>query len=122
MNPQHKKMNTPVTLSDDAAKQINQLIDTQAGGAVAIRLGIRKRGCSGMSYTMDFVDEDAAAGDAGDKIEKNGATLYVDPAAVMFLFGTEIDYREDDLQSGFVFNNPNEAGRCGCGESFHTDD
>ena len=114
-------MNTPVTLSDMAAKQINQLIDDQGDGAVAIRLGIRKRGCSGMSYTMDFIDETATA-DAGDKIEKNGATLYVDPAAIMFLFGTEIDYQDGDLQSGFVFNNPNEAGRCGCGESFHTDD
>jgi iron-sulfur cluster assembly protein len=114
-------MNTPVTLSDKAAEQINRLVNDQGDDAHAIRLGIRKRGCSGMSYTMDFVNADQA-GEAGDRIEKNGATLYVDPAAVMFLFGTEIDYQEDDLQSGFVFNNPNEAGRCGCGESFHTDD
>ena len=81
-----------------------------------IRIGVRSKGCSGMSYTVEFADEKSPY---DETVEDKGVTVFIDPKATMFILGTEMDYVEEQMKSGFVFRNPNEKGRCGCGESFH---
>jgi iron-sulfur cluster assembly protein len=102
-------------LTPAAVGRVRQLLDTQGDGAPGIRVGVRSTGCSGMSYTIDFARE---IKDGDEVVEAEGVKVVVDPAAVMFLIGTEMDFVQDNLGSAFKFNNPNEAGRCGCGESF----
>jgi iron-sulfur cluster assembly protein len=104
-----------MTLSEAAAARLQSLY---AGGQEGkfLRISVNTRGCSGMSYQMDWVD-DAAATD--EKVMSNGLTVLVDRKATLFLIGTVMDYQEDKLTRGFTFENPNEKGRCGCGESFH---
>lgn len=103
---------TPVTMTDTAVRQISKLM--AAKGHFGLRIGLKKGGCAGMEYVMDYVDE----ADANDEvIEKDGARVLIAPAAQMFLFGTEIDYETGLLESGFRFRNPNVAEACGCGES-----
>ncbi len=105
-----------MTLTDAAAKHIHQLMDKRDQPSVGLRLGVRTGGCSGMAYTMEF----AAEKDPLDEmVEDKGVTVLIDSKALMYLIGSEMDYVEDKMQSGFVFNNPNEKGRCGCGESSH---
>jgi iron-sulfur cluster assembly protein len=99
-----------------AAERVKHLMSTRDGPAAGLRIGVRTGGCSGMAYSMDFASEKEPL---DETVEEKGVTLFVDSKALMFLIGTEMDYVEDKLQSGFVFNNPNEKGRCGCGESFH---
>jgi iron-sulfur cluster assembly protein len=94
---------------------VRHLVETQGNGAPGIRIGVRTTGCSGMSYTIDFADE---IKDGDEVVEAEGVKVVVDPAAVMYLVGAEMDFVQDKLGSAFKFNNPNEAGRCGCGESF----
>lgn len=106
----------PITISDAAAVQVQALIDQRSKPTEGIRVGIRTRGCSGMSYTIEYADE---IGEYDEVVEEKGVKVLIDPKAIMFLIGTEMDYKEEKLQSGFTFTNPNEKGRCGCGESFH---
>ena len=102
----------PVSITDAAASQISALMAD--GHKKALRIGLKKGGCAGMEYTMDYVDEL----DPNDEvIEHNGARVVIAPMAQMFLFGTEIDYKTSLLESGFAFNNPNVTEACGCGES-----
>ncbi|WP_341703951.1 iron-sulfur cluster assembly accessory protein [Ferrovibrio sp.] len=106
----------PVTLTDAAAARIRELIARADRPIVGLRIGIKTKGCSGMSYDIDYAEE---KGKFDELVEDKGVTVLIEPKAQMYIFGTEIDWVEDKLQSGFVFRNPNEKGRCGCGESFH---
>jgi len=96
--------------------RINVLLDKRGKPSAGIKVGIRSRGCSGLSYTIEYADE---IGRFDEVVEKEGIRVLIDPKAVMFLIGTEMDFVEEELKSGFLFRNPNEKGRCGCGESFH---
>ena len=110
-------MSNPVmSLTDAAADRLRYLMSKREDPAIGLRVGIRTGGCSGMAYQMEFAAEKAPLDEV---VEDKGVTVLIDGKALMFLIGTEMDYVEDKLQSGFVFNNPNEKGRCGCGESFH---
>lgn len=104
-----------VSLTPAAADRVRELVDTHGQGALGIRLGVKTTGCSGYSYQMDFAKE-IKPGD--EVIESGDVKVIIDPMAVMFVLGTEIDYETDKLGAMFVFRNPNEASRCGCGESF----
>ncbi len=106
----------PMTVTPAALQKIKALLDGRGKPSAGIRIGIRTKGCSGMSYTLEFADE---RNSFDEVVETQGVTILIDPKATMFILGTEMDYREDKLESGFVFANPNEKGRCGCGESFH---
>ena len=105
-----------MTITDAAAEQVKALLGKRAKATGNVRIGVRTAGCSGLSYTLEYADEQ---GEFDEVVEDNGVTVFVDPKAVMFVVGTEMDFVSEKLQSGFVFNNPNEKGRCGCGESFH---
>jgi iron-sulfur cluster assembly protein len=105
-----------MTLTDAAAARIQALLAQRGRPAVGIRVGVRSRGCSGLTYTLEYADE---RGKFDEVVQDKGVTVLIDPKATMFIIGTEMDYVEDKLQSGFTFRNPNEKGRCGCGESFH---
>ena len=101
-----------VTLTPAAIGQITKLMARE--GHKGLRIGVKKGGCAGMEYTMDYVDDI----DPNDEIiTQNGATVMIAPMAQMFLFGTEIDYEVSLLEAGFKFNNPNVSEACGCGES-----
>lgn len=104
------------TISDAAAGQIQTLLQKRGKPSAGIKVGIRTRGCSGLSYTIEYADEQ---GKFDEVVEEKGVKVLIDPKAVMFLIGTEMDFEQEKLKSGFTFKNPNEKGRCGCGESFH---
>jgi iron-sulfur cluster assembly protein len=103
-------------VTDAAAGRIQALLAKRGKPSVGIRIGVRSRGCSGLTYTLEYADE---KGKLDEVVQDKGVTILIDPKASMFIIGTEMDYVEDKLQSGFTFRNPNEKGRCGCGESFH---
>jgi iron-sulfur cluster assembly protein len=105
-----------MSVTDTAAERVMELLEKRGRPSYGIRVGLRSAGCSGLSYTLEYADE---KGEFDEVVKENGVTILIDPKASMFLIGTEMDYVEDTLKSGFVFNNPNEKGRCGCGESFH---
>lgn len=104
-----------VELTPAAVERARQLLAQHGGEAAGIRLAVKSTGCSGMSYKLDFARE---IGAKDTVVEHDGVRLVVDPAAVMYVLGTEIDWVEDKLGAMFVFKNPNEKARCGCGESF----
>ena len=105
-----------LTISDSAVVRVKEMLAKRGKESLGVRIGVRTRGCSGMSYTLEFCDEIQA----GDEIVKEqGVTIFIEPKAIMFLVGTVMDFVDEKVQSGFVFKNPNEKGRCGCGESFH---
>lgn len=106
----------PMTLTESAKNRVRELLAQRNKATLGIRIGIKTKGCSGMSYTMEFADEISPFEEV---VNVDELTLMIDPKAVMFLLGTEMDYVVDPLHSGFVFRNPNEKGRCGCGKSFH---
>lgn len=104
-----------LTLTDSAAKQARKLMDKAESTAIGLRVGIKTAGCSGLQYQVEFASEQKQF---EDKIEDKGVTIFIDPAAVMFIIGSEMDWVEDKFASSFTFKNPNETARCGCGESF----
>lgn len=115
MNP------TPITITDKAAEQIRALIASAPQGTQGLRLNVKPTGCSGNSYKMEYIGAaEALSGD--DRFEQNGAALYIPKIHSWMLFGMTVDYLVDNLGNAkFDFKNPNESGRCGCGESFHVD-
>ena len=105
-----------VTLTPAAAERVKAILAARKDNpAVGLKVGVSTQGCSGKSYTLDYAE---SIGPHDEVIEDQGVTILLDPTATMFLIGTEIDYVVDKLSSSFVFKNPNEKGRCGCGESF----
>jgi iron-sulfur cluster assembly protein len=104
-----------IRVTDAAAARIREIVAGAGKPVAGVRLGVKKGGCAGMSYTMDIA-ESVAKGD--DVVElDDGLRVLVDPAAILFLLGTEMDFTVDKLSSRFVFRNPNETSACGCGES-----
>ncbi len=101
-------------LSDAAAARIKELIAKSNRPVAGVRVGVKNGGCAGMSYTLEYAE---AANPTDEVVEDKGVKLLIDPKAVMFLLGTEMDYKVDKLSAQFVFNNPNQASACGCGES-----
>jgi iron-sulfur cluster assembly protein len=106
-----------VSMTDKAAAQIAKLMEQ--GGHSGLRIGVKKGGCAGMEYTMDYVD---SVDENDEVVEQDGARVMIAPMAQMFLFGTEIDYETTLLESGFKFRNPNVVDECGCGESIKFDE
>ena len=103
-----------MTLTDAAAARIRQILDASSKTVEGVRLGIKKGGCAGMEYTFGYAE---TRNPMDEVVEDKGVTIFIEPQAVMFLLGTEMDYKVDKLSSGFVFNNPNQTSACGCGES-----
>jgi iron-sulfur cluster assembly protein len=101
-------------LTDAAAARIKNILDKADKPIAGVRVGVKNGGCAGMSYTMEYADAIAASDEV---VEDKGVKILVDPKAVLFLLGTEMDFKVDKLTSGFVFNNPNQTSACGCGES-----
>jgi iron-sulfur cluster assembly protein len=111
--PSLRMMPKVMTLTDAAAARIAGLMAGKPG-VKGLRIGIKKGGCAGMEYTMTWAEE---IGKFDEVIEEKDAVVLIDPAAIMYLLGTEMDFKTDKLSSQFVFNNPNQKGACGCGES-----
>ena len=104
-----------ITVSDNAAQKIKEILLNAEKDAVGVRVGVKSGGCAGMSYVMEYAKESKPNDEV---IEDKGIKVFVDPAAVMYLLGTQMDYKKEQFSSSFVFKNPNETERCGCGESF----
>lgn len=104
----------PIRLSEAAATRIRDIMEKADGRYAGVRVGVTNGGCAGMSYTMDYAE---AAGSLDEVIEDQGVRIFIDPKAIMFLIGTEMDFVRDKLAARFVFNNPNQTAACGCGES-----
>ena len=107
-----------LSLSDQAASRIKEIMSSDNNNSIGVRVGVKSGGCAGMSYVMEYTSE---INPNDEVIEEKGVKVFIDSAAVMYLFGTEMDYKKEEFSSSFVFNNPNETERCGCGESFKTD-
>jgi iron-sulfur cluster assembly protein len=107
----------PITVTAAALERVRALLEKRGKPSAGVRVGVRTRGCSGLSYTLEYADHV----DVGDEVinAAENVKILIAPKAAMFVFGTEMDFVDDKIQSGFVFRNPNEKGRCGCGESFH---
>lgn len=105
----------PITVTENAARRIAEIIAQAPEAAAGVRLTTPKRGCSGLAYSLDYVVE-PKSGD--ERVDTPGGTLFVDGGSLMYLIGSEMDWQEDDFTAGFVFTNPNAKGQCGCGESF----
>lgn len=104
-----------LTLTASAEARIAHLMENAPEGAIGVKLSTPRRGCSGLAYSVDYVTE---ADPLDEKIETPGGTFYVDGGSILYLIGSTMDWVEDDFAAGFVFNNPNAKGSCGCGESF----
>ena len=109
-----------MTITDEAFLEIKNLLKSRKEPCEGIKVGVRSRGCSGLSYTVEYAIKDKNISKFDDAVIRDGICVYIDPKISMFLIGSEMVYKSDDLTSGFDFVNPNEKGRCGCGESFTT--
>lgn len=104
-----------VVLTPSAEERVAKLMAQAPDGAIGVKLSTPRRGCSGLAYSVDYVTEESPM---DEKIETSGGVFYIDAASVLYLIGSTMDWQEDDFTAGFVFNNPNAKGACGCGESF----
>ena len=111
-------MSPIIKLSDNAASKIKEIMASAQKDSLGVRVSVKSGGCAGMSYVMEYSKE---INPNDELIEDKGVKVFIDPAAVMYLLGTEMDYKKEEFSSSFVFNNPNETERCGCGESFKID-
>ena len=104
-----------ITLSDKAAARVKEIMSQAKEPIIGVRVGVASGGCAGMSYVMEYAKE---INPNDEVIEDKGVKVFIDPGAIMYLLGTEMDYKKEQFSSSFVFKNPNETERCGCGESF----
>tara|TARA_Y100001935_G_scaffold82917_1_gene68946 strand:+ start:227 stop:562 length:336 start_codon:yes stop_codon:yes gene_type:complete len=104
-----------IRLSDNAAERIKQIMSEAKNSAIGVRVGVKSGGCAGMSYIMEYAREIRPNEEI---IEEKGVKVLIDPKAIIYLLGTEMDYKREKFSSQFIFKNPNESERCGCGESF----
>ena len=104
-----------IKLSDNAANRIKEIMSKADNNTIGVRVGVKSGGCAGMSYVMEYAKESKKNEEV---IEDKGVKVFIDSNAIMYLLGTEMDYKKDKFSSQFVFKNPNETERCGCGESF----
>ena len=111
-----KKRPQLLNVTDIAASKIKEMISARSKDTAGIRIGIRTKGCSGLSYTLEYSDQ---VNPTDEVIEVGDIKLLIDPKSILFLIGSTFDYKEEEFSNGFFFTNPNEKGRCGCGESFH---
>ena len=105
-----------ITLTNNAINQIRKLVLSRKSRPLGVKLDIETKGCSGLTYKLEYVDKPS---EEDEVVNVEDIKIFVNPKASLFLIGTQMDYQEGELESGFKFTNPNEKGRCGCGESFH---
>ncbi|HVY42491.1 MAG: HesB/IscA family protein [Bacteroidota bacterium] len=103
-----------MTLTDAAVARVKAILAARGAGSAGLKIGVKKGGCAGMEYTLDWAE---APGKFDEVVERDGARVIIDPQAVLYLLGAEMDYKVDKLSAQFVFNNPNQQSACGCGES-----
>ena len=109
-------MSSILTFSDQAKTRLKEIMGSdEYKNTLGLRISVKSGGCAGMTYDMNYIEQLI---DGDEKIEVEGVNVFIDPKAIMYLLGTEMDYKVDKFTSSFVFNNPNETERCGCGESF----
>ena len=104
-----------IKLSNNAAERIKQIMSKAENSAIGVRVGVKSGGCAGMSYVMEYATEIKPNEEV---IDEKGVKVFIDPKAIIYLLGTEMDYKKEKFSSQFIFKNPNETERCGCGESF----
>ena len=104
-----------IKLSDNAANRIKEIISSAKNDTLGVRIGVKSGGCAGMEYVLEYAKD---INPKDEMIEDKGVKVFIDPSAIIYLIGTEMDYKKNEFSSSFVFNNPNETERCGCGESF----
>ena len=104
-----------IKISDNAVLRIKEIMAQAKASTIGVRVGVKSGGCAGMTYIMEYASDIKSNEEV---IEEKGVKILIDPKAIMYLLGTEMDYKKEELSSSFVFNNPNETERCGCGESF----
>ena len=107
-----------IKLSENAASRIKEIMSKAQRDSIGVRVGVKTGGCAGMSYVMEYAKK---INPNDEVIEDKGVKVFIDSSAIMYLLGTEMDYKKEEFSSSFVFNNPNETERCGCGESFKID-
>ena len=107
--------NSIIKLSDTAANRIKEIMSSAEKDSIGVRIGVKTGGCAGMSYVMEYAKN---SNPNDEVIEDKGVKVFIDAGAIMYLLGTEMDYKTEEFSSSFVFKNPNETERCGCGESF----
>ena len=105
-----------ISLTDAAAEQVKNLVDVSVEPVLGLRVGVSTKGCSGLTYVFEYAKDKKPF---EEEVNTKGVKVFIDPMASMYLVGAEMDYVEEKMRSGFVFNNPNEKSRCGCGESFN---
>ncbi|MBT7642036.1 MAG: iron-sulfur cluster assembly accessory protein [Rhodobiaceae bacterium] len=108
------EMPKAITLTERAATRVKDIMARAETAQIGIRVGVKNAGCAGMEYTMEYAEEKGALDEV---VVDQGVTVLIDPKAILFLLGTQMDYEEGKMSAGFVFNNPNQTDACGCGES-----
>jgi iron-sulfur cluster assembly protein len=110
-----RERKAPIIIASSAVDRIKYLLAKRDKPSLGIRIGVKSGGCSGLTYVVEYADEKRPF---EEEIVQDGVAIFVDPKAIMYLIGSEMSYVEEQFKSGFVFNNPNEKAKCGCGESF----